>query len=88
MNVALEIASMTVNGPYLLGDSFGVTLAGKLRFVPSSQTLLPVVNGLYHGLSLIQLSCALRWASWAASLASLILRSHCSSVRMSVALVG
>ena len=84
----LEIASMTLNGPYLLGDNFGVTLAGKFRLVPSSQTLSPAVNGLYRGFSLIQLSCALRWASWAASLASLILRSRCSSVGMSVALVG
>ena len=88
MNAALEIASMTLNGPYLLGDNFGVMLAGKFRLVPSNQTLSPVVNGLYRGLSLIQLSCALHWASWAASLASLILRSRCSSVGMSVALVG
>ena len=56
MNAALEIASMTLNGPYLLGDSFGVTFAGKFRLVPSSQTLSPVVNGLYCGLSLIHVT--------------------------------
>ena len=88
MNAALEIALITMNGPYLLGDSFRVMLAGKFRFVSSSQTLSPVVNGLYLGFSLIQLSCTLRWASWAASLASLILWSHFSRVGMSVDLVG
>jgi len=78
----------TRKGPYHLGDNFGVTFAGKFRLVPSSQTLSPIANGLYLGFCFIQLSCALCWASWAASLASLILVSHFSNVGMSVDLVG
>jgi len=58
----------TQKGPYRLGDNFGVMFTGKFRLVPSSQTLSPIANGLYLGFCFIQLSCALRWASWAASL--------------------
>jgi len=65
-----------------------VMFAGKFRLVPSSQTLSPIANGLYLGFSLIQLSCALHWASWAASLASLILLSRFCRVGMLVDLVG
>ena len=66
-----EMMVATLKGPYRLGDSFCIRFAGNFRLVPSSQTLSPKTNGLY-GLSLIQVSCALRCASWAASLASLI----------------
>jgi len=65
-----------LKGLYCLGDNLGVTFAGKFRLVPSNQTLSPTVNGLYLGFSFIQLSCTLCWASWAASLASLILLSR------------
>jgi len=78
----------TRKGLYHLGDNFGVTFAGKFKLVPSSQTLSPIANGLYLGFSFIQLSCALRWASWAASLASLILVRRFSRVGMLVDLVG
>jgi hypothetical protein len=47
-----------------------------------------MLNGLKHGLSLIQDSCALRCTSWVASLASLMLLSHWFSIRISVFLVG
>ena len=88
MNAAFDIMATTRKGPYHLGDNFGVMLAGKFRLVPSNQTLSLMVNGLYLGFSFIQLSCALRWASWAASLASLILIRCFSRVGMSVDLVG
>ena len=54
----------------------------------SSQTFDPTENGLCQGLSLIQDSCALRWASWAAFLASLIRESRCSREGMVVFLVS
>jgi len=66
-----EMMVATSKGLYCLGDSFCVRFAGSFRLVPSSQTLSPKIKGLY-GLSLIQFSCALRCASWAASLASLM----------------
>jgi hypothetical protein len=53
----------TLKGPYRLGDNLLVRFAGNFRFVPSSQTLSPMLNGLKCGLSLIQVSCALRCAS-------------------------
>ena len=80
--------AITLKGPYCLGDNLLVRFAGSFRFVPSSQTLSPMLNGLNHGLSFIQVSCALRCASWAACLASLILESHWFNVGMSVVLVG
>ena len=52
-----------MNGPYRLGASLVVMLLGNLRFVPSNQTLVPTSNGVNLGRSLIQDSCALRWAS-------------------------
>jgi hypothetical protein len=78
----------TLKGPYCLGDNLFVRFAGNFRFVPSSQMLSPILNGLKRGLSLIQVSCALYCASWVACLASLMLESHWFSVRMSVVLVG
>jgi len=58
-----DILAATINGLYRLGASFVVMLLGNLRFVPSSQTLVPTSNGVNHGCSLIQDSCALCWAS-------------------------
>jgi hypothetical protein len=78
----------TLKGPYHLGDNLLMRFAGSFRFVPSSQMLSPMPNGLKRSLSLIQVSCALCCASWAACLASLMLESHWFSVRMSVVLVG
>jgi len=69
--VLFEMMAATSKGPYRLGDNFCVRFAGNFRLVPSSQTLSPKTKGLY-GLFLIQVSCALHCASWAASLASLI----------------
>jgi len=43
--VTLDTWAATVNGPYHLGASFVVTLAGSLRLVPSNQTFDPIVNG-------------------------------------------
>jgi len=78
----------TSKGPYCLGDSFGVTLAGSLRLVPSSQTLDLTANSICRGRSLIQDSCALHCASWVAFLASLMVMS-CSFIEgISVVLVG
>jgi len=88
LNAAFDMMATTQKGLYHLGDNFGVTFAGKFKLVPSSQTLSPIANGLYLGFSFIQLSCALCWASWVASLASLILVRHFSRVGMSVDLVG
>jgi len=88
LNAAFDMMVTTRKGPYRLGDNFRVTFAGKFRLVPSSQTLSPIANGLYLSFCFIQLSCALRWASWAASLASLILVRRFSRVGMSVDLVG
>jgi len=65
-----------------------VVLLGSRRLVPSSQTLEPTVNGTYRGFSFIQDSCALRWASWAAFLASSMDESCCSREGMVVFLVG
>src|SRR5947208_12097417 len=45
-------------------------MLGSRRLVPSSQTLDPTDGGVYRGLSITQESCAVRWASWAALLAS------------------
>ena len=53
-------------------------LLGGFRLVASSQTFDPRGNGVKHGLSFIQVSCALSWASWAALLASFIVESLCS----------
>ena len=83
-----DIWETTSKGPYLLGDSFGVTVLGSFRFVPSSQTFVPTLNGLKRGQSLMQDSCALRCASWAASLASLMLFRWSSTIGMSVLLLG
>jgi len=41
-----DIWAATLKGLYHLGDSFGVMLAGSLRLVPSSQTLVPMANGI------------------------------------------
>ena len=77
-----------LKGLYCLGDSFWVTLAGSLRLVPSSQTLDPMANVICQGHSLIQDSCALCCASWAAFLASSMVMS-CSFIEgISVVLVG
>jgi hypothetical protein len=78
----------TLKGPYRLGDSLLVRFAGSFRFVPSSQTLSPMLNGLNRGLSFIQVSCALRCASWVACLASLILESRWFNVGIFIVLVG
>jgi hypothetical protein len=83
-----DIMATTSKGSYRLGDNLLVRFAGSFRFVPSSQTFSPMLNGLKHGLSLIQISCALCCASWAACLASLMLDSHWFRVEMSVVLVG
>jgi len=84
----LDTWETTLKGPYLLGDNLGVMLLGSYKFVPSSQTLDLTGNGEWHGHSLIQDSCTLCCASWAAFLASLIDKSHCSRDGMSVLLVG
>jgi len=84
----LDIWETTSKGPYLLGDNLGVMLLGSHRFVPSNQTLDLTGNGEWRGRSLIQDSCALRCASWAAFLASSIVESHCSRDGISVFLVG
>jgi len=73
-----------MNGPYRLGDSFIVTLAGSLRLVPSSQTLEPMANGECQGHSVIQDSCALCCASWAVFLASSMAESRSCMEGMSV----
>ena len=86
--VTLDIWETTSKGPYLLGDNLGVILLGSHRFVPSNQTLDLTGNGKWHGRSLIQDSCTLRCASWAAFLASSMAESRCSRDRMSVFLVG
>jgi len=86
--VTLDIWETTLKGPYLLGDSLGVMLLGSRKFVPSSQTLDFTGNGEWCGHSLIQDSCTLRCASWAAFLASSIAESHCSRDGISVLLVG
>ena len=65
-----------------------MVLLGSHRLVPSSQTFEPSVNGTYHGFSFIQDACALRWASWAAFLASLIDKSCVLREGMVVFLVG
>ena len=65
-----------------------MVLLGSHRLVPLSQTFEPTKNGTYRGFSFIQDSCALRWASWAAFLASSIDESHCSREGMVVFLVG
>jgi len=84
----LDIWVATSKGPYRLGDSFGVTLAGSLRLVPSSQTLDPMANGVCQGHSLIQDSCALCCTSWVAFLASSMVMSHSFIEGISVVLVG
>jgi len=84
----LDIWETTSKGPYLLGDNLGVILLGSRRFVPSNQTLDLMGNGEWHGHSLIQDSCTLHCASWAAFLASSTAESRCSRDGMSVFLVG
>jgi len=86
--MTLDIWAATLKGPYRLGDSFGVMLAGSLRLVPSSQTLDPTANDICQGRSLIQDSCALHCASWAAFLASSMVMSRSFIEGMSVVLVG
>jgi len=86
--VTFDIWETTSKGPYLLGDSLGVMLLGSCRFVPSSQTLDLTGNGEWRGRSLIQDSCTLHCASWAAFLASSIAESRCSRDGISVLLVG
>jgi len=86
--VTFDIWETTLKGSYLLGESLGVVLLGSCRLVPSSQTFEPTANGTYCGFSFIQDSCALRWASWAAFLASLMDESRCSREGMVVFLVG
>ena len=88
MYATLEILETTSKGPYLLGESFGVTVLGSLRFDPSSHTFVPIMKGLKRGFSMIQDSCALRCASWAASLASVIFCKRDSIVGMSDFLRG
>jgi len=84
----LDTWETTSKGPYLLGNNLGVMLLGSRRFVPSNQTLDLIGNGKWCGHSLIQDSCALCCASWAAFLASSIDESCCSMDGMSVFLVG
>ena len=84
----LDTWETTLKGLDLLGDNLGVMLLGSCRFVPSSQTLDLTGNGEWCGHSLIQDSCALHCASWAAFLASLMDESHCLRDGMSVFLVG
>jgi len=84
----LDIWETTSKGLYLLGDNLGVMLLGSRRLVPSNQTLDLTGNGECRGRSLIQDSCALRCASWAAFLASSMAESRCSRDGISVFLVG
>jgi len=84
----LDIWETTLKGLYLLGDNLGVMLLGSRKFVPSNQTLDLTGNGEWRGHSLIQDSCALRCASWAAFLASSIAESCCLRDGISVFLVG
>jgi len=86
--VTLDTWETTSKGPYLLGDNLGVMLLGNRRFVPSNQTLDLMGNGEWHGCSLIQDSCALRCASWAAFLASSMDESCCLRDGISIFLVG
>ena len=65
-----------------------MVLLGSCRLVPSSQTFEPTANGMYRGFSFIQDSSALRWASWAAFLASSMDESRCLREGMVVFLVG
>src|SRR5437588_785694 len=83
-----DIWATTSKGPYHLGASFGVKLLGNFRFVASSQTLEPTVNGVQRSLSLTQESCAFLCASWMVLLASLIVESCCSREGTLVFLVG
>jgi len=83
-----ETWETTLKGPYLLGANLGVILLGNFRFVPSSHTWVPMLKGLYQGLSVIQDSCTLCCASWVAFLASSIRESHCWNEEMSVFLVS
>ena len=85
--MTFDIWKTTLKGPYLLGESLGVVLLGNFRFVPSSQTFDPMGNGVNCRCSLIQDSCALRWASWAAFLASSIDESRSSRKGIVVFLV-
>ena len=84
----LDIWAATSKGPYHLGDSFRVMLAGSLRLVPSNQTLVPIANGICQGRSLIQDSCTLCCTSWAAFLASSMIISYSFMEGMSVVLVS
>jgi len=86
--VTFDTWETTSKGLYLLGDNLGVMLLGSHRFVPSNQTLDLTGNGEWCGCSLIQDSCALHCASWAAFLASSMDESHCSRDGISVFLVG
>jgi len=86
--VTLDIWETTSKGPYLLGDNLGVILLGSRRFVPSNQTFDLMGNGECRGHSLIQDSCTLCCASWAAFLASSMDKSCCLRDGISVFLVG
>ena len=74
----------TLNGPYCFGASFGVILLGSFRLDASSQTFDPRGKGVKCGLSFIQVSCTLFWASWVALLASFTAKSLCSMEGMLV----
>ena len=54
-----DIWATTSKGPYHLGAGFRVKLLGNFRLVTSNQTLEPIANGVNHGLSFTQESCAL-----------------------------
>ena len=42
----MDTWAATTNGPYRLGASLVVALAGSLRLVPSNQTFDPIVTGV------------------------------------------
>jgi len=75
--VTLDIWETTSKGPYLLGDNLGVMLLGSCKFIDSNQTFDLTGNGKWHGCSLIQESCTLCCAPWAAFLASSISEMLC-----------
>ena len=63
MYATSDILATTLKGPYHLGASFFV-MYGRFRFVPSSQTLSPILKGLKL-LSFTSLCCAFLIASCA-----------------------
>ena len=84
----LKTWAATLKGPYHFGAILGVRLLGSRRFIPSNQTLVLMVKGVKRGLLVIQESCTFHCASWAALLASWIIKSHCSNDGTLVFLVG